>query len=200
MDWTFEGNMAKYLFCATLTGCRGGHTHLYKQKRKRPTSLWRRLSRIQVLLGRVISGGLGAGVADESAETCGLSAHPAFHWRSAYCSSHMLLFSAWASEGGHGGPSRPGFWNYWQKKLFFSISRGKKKISPLLAPLGKNFGKIPTAPLEKILPTSMVVRWTDEMLYGGYKWVSRFEAPCVCTRWTGERRVAKMSRLHGTAC
>jgi len=25
------------------------------------------------------------------------------------------------------------------------------------------------------------------MLCGGCKWVSRFEAPCVCTRWTGER-------------
>ena len=32
----------------------------------------------------------------------------------------------------------------------------------------------------------VVVRWTDEMLCGGYKWVSRFEAPCVCTRWTGD--------------
>jgi len=33
----------------------------------------------------------------------------------------------------------------------------------------------------------VVVRKTDELLYGGYKWVSRFEAPCICTRWTGER-------------
>ena len=40
---------------------------------------------------------------------------------------------------------------------------------------------------------------TDELLCGGYKWVSRFEAPCICTRWTGERWVEQVSRLHGTA-
>jgi len=42
------------------------------------------------------------------------------------------------------------------KKVVFSISRGKKQISPLLAPPGKNFGKIPYwPPLEKIFPTPM---------------------------------------------
>ena len=46
--------------------------------------------------------------------------------------------------------------------------------------------------------TYVVFRWTDEMLCGGYKWVSRFEAPCVCTRWTGKHWVEQMSRLHGT--
>jgi len=51
-------------FCATLTGRRGGHTHLYKQERKCPTPLLRRLSGTQAVLGRVIFGGLGAGVAD----------------------------------------------------------------------------------------------------------------------------------------
>jgi len=40
----------------------------------------------------------------------------------------------------------------------------------------------------------------DELLCSGYKWVSRFEAPCICTRWMGERWVEQMSRLHGTAC
>jgi len=30
----------------------------------------------------------------------------------------------------------------------------------------------------------VVVRKTDELLCGGYKWVSRFEAPCTSTRWT----------------
>jgi len=39
----------------------------------------------------------------------------------------------------------------------------------------------------------VVVRWTDEMLCGGYKWVSRFEAPCVCIRWTGMHWVEQMS-------
>ena len=32
------------------------------------------------------------------------------------------------------------------------------------------------------------------------KWVSSFEAPCVCTRWAAEDWVEQMSRLHGTAC
>ena len=33
----------------------------------------------------------------------------------------------------------------------------------------------------------VVVREADELLCGGYKWVSRFEAPCNNTRWMGER-------------
>jgi len=45
----------------------------------------------------------------------------------------------------------------------------------------------------------VVVRKTDELFCGGYKWVSRFEAPYICTRWTGEHWVEQMSRLHGTA-
>jgi len=45
----------------------------------------------------------------------------------------------------------------------------------------------------------VVVRKTDELLCGGYKWVSRFEAPCSCSRWTGERWVEQVSWLHGTA-
>ena len=43
----------------------------------------------------------------------------------------------------------------------------------------------------------VVVRQTDELLYGGYKWVSRFEAPCIFARWTGERWVEQVSRLQG---
>ena len=31
-------------------------------------------------------------------------------------------------------------------------------------------------------PHDVVVKWTDEMLCGGYNWVSRFEASCVWTR------------------
>jgi len=58
-------------------------------------------------------------------------------------------------RGGRGlGPS--GFWKLLAKNFFFSISRDKKQISPLLALPGKNFGKTSTAPpLEKILPTPM---------------------------------------------
>jgi len=33
-----------------------------------------------------------------------------------------------------------------KKRLFFSISRGKKQISPLLAPPAKYLGKFPTGP------------------------------------------------------
>jgi len=33
----------------------------------------------------------------------------------------------------------------------------------------------------------IVVRRTDQLLRGGNKWVSRFEAPCIRTWWTGER-------------
>jgi len=33
----------------------------------------------------------------------------------------------------------------------------------------------------------VVVREADELLCGEYKGVSRFEAPCNSTRWTGER-------------
>ena len=46
---------------------------------------------------------------------------------------------------------------------------------------------------------SVVVRKTDKLLCGGYKWVCRFEMPCISTRWTGERRVEQMSRVpwHG---
>ena len=33
----------------------------------------------------------------------------------------------------------------------------------------------------------VVVRNADELLCDGYKWVSRLEAPCSSTRWTGER-------------
>ena len=59
-------------------------------------------------------------------------------------------------RGGRGGKHHPGFWNYLQKKVVFSISSGKKQISPLLAHPGKSFGKIPYCPpLEKILPTPM---------------------------------------------
>jgi len=33
----------------------------------------------------------------------------------------------------------------------------------------------------------VVVRKTDELLCGRYKWVSRFEVLYICTWWTGER-------------
>ena len=45
----------------------------------------------------------------------------------------------------------------------------------------------------------VVVRWTDELLCGKYKWMSWFETSCIRTWWTGERWVEQVSRLHGTA-
>ena len=46
----------------------------------------------------------------------------------------------------------------------------------------------------------VVVRQTDELLCSRYKSLSRFEAPYICTRWTGERGVKHVSRHRGTAC
>ena len=40
------------------------------------------------------------------------------------------------------------------------------------------------------------VREADELLCGGYKWVSRFEAPCSCTRWTPWHGVLEIVWLH----
>ena len=64
--------------------------HLYKQERKRPTLVWRRLNQIQRFLGGSFRG-VGAGVGDENAESCGLSVHSAFHWWSAHSAARMLL-------------------------------------------------------------------------------------------------------------
>ena len=74
MNWTLEDNMVDGLFfCATLTGRRRGHTHLYKQERNRPTPVRRWLSRTQAVLGRVVPGvWLVAGVGDENAESFGV--------------------------------------------------------------------------------------------------------------------------------
>ena len=65
--------------------------HLYKQERKHPTLVWRRLSRTQALLGRVIRG--DAGVGNKVRSLVGLSAHSTFHWWSAQCAARMLLSS-----------------------------------------------------------------------------------------------------------
>jgi len=46
------------------------------------------------------------------------------------------------SEGG-AGPCPPWILNLLAKRVVFSISRGKKQISPLLALPGNNFRKIP---------------------------------------------------------
>jgi len=43
----------------------------------------------------------------------------------------------------------------------------------------------------------VVFRWTNELLCGEYKWVSPFKAPCICTRWTGERQVCNQGGRRG---
>jgi len=61
---------------------------------------------------------------------------------------------------GAGGPSPPGYWNYEQKKVVFSIARGKNQISPLLPPPGKNLGKSPTGPpWKKSFRRPWILQW-----------------------------------------
>jgi len=64
---------------------------LYMQERKRPTSVRRRLSRTQALLGRVILGGWVTVSVMKMRRLVRLSDHSAFHWWSAHCAAHMLL-------------------------------------------------------------------------------------------------------------
>jgi len=55
---------------------------------------------------------------------------------------------------------------------------------------------IPSVICRERLTSAVVVRWTDELLYSGYKCVSRFEAPCIPTRWTGDRQARnQLSKL-----
>jgi len=53
--------------------------HLYRQERKHPTPVWRRLIRTQDLLGRVILGVCVPVSGIEVQSLVGLSAHSAFH-------------------------------------------------------------------------------------------------------------------------
>ena len=66
--------------------------------------------------------------------------------------SMFLCILAWRA----GGLGSSWILKWLAKIVVFSISRGKNQISLLLAPPGKNFGKIPSCPpLEKILLTPM---------------------------------------------
>jgi len=59
-------------------------------------------------------------------------------------------------KGSRGAKAPLDFEIFSKKRLFFQFRGVKKQISPLLAPLEKNFGKIPYwPPLEKILLTPM---------------------------------------------
>jgi len=93
MDWTVQDDMVDGLFCATPSCPRGGHLHLYKQERKRPTPVRRRLSWAQALLGRVIPRGCVPVSGIKVRILLGLSAHSAFHRWSAHCAARMSLLS-----------------------------------------------------------------------------------------------------------
>jgi len=66
-------------------------SHSYKQDRKRPTPVRRRLSRTQALLGRVISKGWVPVSGMKVQSLVGLSAHSTLHWWSAQCAARVLL-------------------------------------------------------------------------------------------------------------
>jgi len=75
MDWTLEDDMVDGLFfCATLTGCRGGHTPFAQAMQKCLTP-----GRTQALLGRVIPGVFVPVSEIEVRILVGLFAHYAFH-------------------------------------------------------------------------------------------------------------------------
>ena len=138
MDWTSNDNTVDSLFfCATLTGHRGGDTPFVQTWAETPNACAEAVKSDPASSWEGRSGGMGVGVGDENAESCGI-VHPL-------------------------------------------------RIPLLIHPLRCMYGIV-------------VVRWTDELLCGGYKWVSRFEAPCICTRWTSERWMEQVSSLHGTAC
>jgi len=124
MDWTFDDNMIDGLFfCATFTGRRRGHTPFVQAGAQTsdtgaeavkpdPRCSWEGHTR------RV-----GAGVGDESTESCGVVQPP----------------------------------------------------------------RIPLVIRPERCTSVDIVSLTNDLLCGGYKWASRFEMPCIPTRWTGER-------------
>ena len=69
MDWTLDDNMADGLFfCATVTVRGGGHTPFVQAGAETSNTGAEAVKPDQALLRR----GLGAGVGDENAESCGI--------------------------------------------------------------------------------------------------------------------------------
>jgi len=66
---------------------------VYKQVRKRPTSVRRRLSRTQALLGRLTPGAWIPVSGMRMRSFVGLSAHSVFHWWSVQCAARILMLS-----------------------------------------------------------------------------------------------------------
>ena len=67
--------------------------HLYKQERKRPKPVRKRLSRTQAVFGRVILREWVTVSGMKMRSLIGLSAYSAFHWWSPHCVPRMLLLS-----------------------------------------------------------------------------------------------------------
>ena len=79
MDWTLEDNMVGGLFFCATQAVEGVIPYLFKQERKSPTPVRRRLSRIQVVLGRATLGVFVPMSGMRVRSLAGLSNHSAFH-------------------------------------------------------------------------------------------------------------------------
>jgi len=72
MDWTLEDNMVEGLFfCATLTGRRGGHIPFVQAGAETSDTSAEAVKPDPGSSWAGHSGGVGAGVRDENAESCG---------------------------------------------------------------------------------------------------------------------------------
>jgi len=87
-----EGNVVDGLFCATLTGRRGGHIRTGRSGnvRRRCGGGW---AGPRLFLGGSFRGVCVPVSGSKVRSLVGLSAHTAFHWWSAHCAAHMLLLS-----------------------------------------------------------------------------------------------------------
>jgi len=71
MDWTLQDIMVDGLFCATLTGRRGGHTPFVQAGAETSDTGVEAFKPDPSSSGEGHSGSVGAGVGDENAESCG---------------------------------------------------------------------------------------------------------------------------------
>jgi len=77
----------------------------------------------------------------------------------------LVVSVAWASDGGQEGQAPLDF-KIFSKKVIFLISRRRNQILPLLASPRKILKKSPNAPLEKFLPTPMIISvYTDRQAW-----------------------------------
>jgi len=182
MNWILEDNMVDGLFfCATFTGRRGGHTPFVQA---------------------------GEETCDTGAEAVKLDPGCSWEGHSGGCGYRcrrwkcgVLWYCPPTTHSIGDPPTAPHVccccqmeWWVWYTKS------GSDKC-----PYNENHGQwkrykrhIANVSITPVIIISALQ--IDALLCGGYKWVSQFEAPCLCTRWPGERWVGQMSRLHGTTC